>query len=158
MSGEKIVKESKMVMTVSLIVGLALLAVGLVSRQWDIPLLSDNQALFALSLLPLSMAFVSFLKVSRIKNSPQKMRSILIKESDERLVALSNEADAKTFKILQGALFLAYFGYTFIFPQEVFESVGWWILLVLLLGSMLLQGIFRHRIGKSNSNGETISE
>lgn len=150
MSGEKIVKETKTVMIVSLIVGFVLLAVGLVSRQFNIALISDNKALLALSLLPLSLALVSFLKLSRIKKSPQKMRSIIIKESDERLVALNNEADAKTFKILQGVLFLVYFGYTFIFPQEVFKSVGWWILIILLLGSMFLQGIFRHLICKSN--------
>lgn len=152
MSGEKTVKEAKTVMMVSLIVGFVLLTVGLVSRQWDTALINDSKALLALSLLPLSLAFVSFLKLARIKKSPQKMRSIIIKEEDERLVALNNEADAKTFKIIQGLLFLAYFGYTFMFPQEVFESVGWWILIVLLLGSMLMQGIFRHLVSKSNSN------
>lgn len=152
MNGKKTVKETKIVMIVSLIVGAVLLTVGLVIRQWDIALLSNNKALLALSLLPLSLAFVSFLKLSRIKKSPEKMRSIIIKESDERLVALNNEADAKTFKVLQGMLFLAYFGYTFMFPQEVFESVGWWILIILILSSMLLQGVFRHLICKSNSN------
>lgn len=152
MSGEKTVKEAKMAMMVSLLVGFVLLTVGLASRQWDIALLSDNKALFALSLLPFGLALASCLKLFRIKNSPQKMRSMMIKENDERLVAMNNEADAKTFKILQGILFLTYFGYTFIFPEEVFKSVGWWILIVLLLGSMLLQGIFRHQMCKSNSN------
>lgn len=151
MNGEKSIKEAKMMMIVSLIVGIVLLTFGLVSRQLDITFISDNKALLALSLLPLSMAFVSFLKLSRIKRSPQKMRSILIKENDERLVAINNEADAKTFKLLQGTLFLAYFGYTFIFPQEVFASAGWWVLLLLLLGSMLVQGIFRHQLCKSDS-------
>ncbi|WP_059051587.1 hypothetical protein [Paenibacillus senegalimassiliensis] len=150
MSADKTVKETKVMMTVSLIAGLILLAIGLVTRQLNFGFLSDNKALLALSLLPFSMAFVSFLKLSRIKNSPEKMRSMLIRENDERLVALNNEADAKTFKILQGTLFLAYFGYTFLFPQEIFESAGWWVLLILLLGSMLLQGILRHQIGKSS--------
>ncbi|OMF36681.1 hypothetical protein BK133_08520 [Paenibacillus sp. FSL H8-0548] len=151
MSGEKIVKEAKVTMSVSLIVGLVLLLVGLVFRQLDITLISNNKALIALSLLPLSLAFVSFLKLLRIKKSPQKMRSIIIKESDERLVTLNNEADAKTFKLLQGVLFLTYFGYTFIFPHEIFESAGWWILLILLLGSMILQGIYRHLLCENNS-------
>lgn len=150
MSADKTVKETKVMMTVSLIAGLILLAIGLVTRQLNFGFLSDNKAFLALSLLPFSMAFVSFLKLSRIKNSPEKMRSMLIRENDERLVALNNEADAKTFKILQGTLFLAYFGYTFLFPQEIFESAGWWVLLILLLGSMLLQGILRHQIGKSS--------
>ena len=152
MNGEKTVKDTKTVMIVSLIVGAVLFTVGLVIRQWEIALFSDNKALLALSLLPFSLAFVSFLKLSRIKKSPEKMRSIIIRESDERVVALNNEADARTFKVLQGMLFLAYFGYTFMFPQEVFESIGWWILLILILSSMLLQGIFRHLICKSNSN------
>lgn len=152
MSVEKYVKDTKVIMTVSLITGLVLLTTGLVFSQWDMSLISDNKALLALSLLPFSLAFVSLLKLLRIKKSPRKMRNILIKENDERLVALSHEADAKTFKILQGALFLAYFGYTFIFPQEVFQSAGWWILMILLIGSMSIQGIFRHRLCKSNAN------
>ncbi|MFS0723565.1 hypothetical protein [Paenibacillus sp. 1P07SE] len=152
MSGEKTVKETKMVMMVSLIVAIILLTAGLASGQLEIALLSDNKALFALSLLPLSLAFVSFMKLSRIKRSPQKMRSVLIKENDERLVALHNEADARTFKIMYGLMFLAYFGYTFLFPQEVFKSAGWWMLIILLLGSMLLQGIFRHQICRTNTN------
>lgn len=79
------------------------------------------------------------------------MRSIIIKENDERLVALNNEADAKTFKILKGALFLTYCGYTFMVPEDVFKSVGWWILLIILLGSLFLQGMLRNAICKANS-------
>lgn len=144
--GEKTIKEAKAVIAVSLIAGLLLLAAGLLSKQVDMGWLSANNALLALSLLPLSLAFASFLKLSRIKKSPQKMRSVLIKENDERLVALNHEADSKTLKIVVGALFLAYFGYTFLFPEEVFESAGWWTLLVLLLGTLSLQGVFRHRL------------
>ncbi|WP_020617408.1 hypothetical protein [Paenibacillus daejeonensis] len=151
MRGEKSVQEAKMVMIVSLIVSFVILTFGLVTNQWDLVVFSENKAFFALSLLPLSLALVSYLKLSRIKKSPQKMRATLIRESDERLVALGNEADARTFKILQGALFLAYFGYTFIFPQDVFASAGWWILLILLLGSMVVQSFFRHRTCGSHS-------
>lgn len=152
MSVEKSFKETKMVMILSLIVGVVLLTAGIVFRQLDTALISDNKGLLGLSLLPLSLAFVSFLKLLRIKKSPQSMRSMIIKENDERLVALNNEVDAKAFKMLQGVLFLVYFGYTFIFPQEVFESVGWWILIILLLSSVLLQGIFRHLICKSSND------
>jgi len=117
----------------------------------DISLISNNKALIGLSVIPLSMAFVYFIKLTRIKKSSQKMRSIIIKENDERLVALNNEADAKTFKILQGALFLTYCGYTFMVPENVFKSVGWWILIIILLGSFFLQGMFRNAICKANS-------
>ena len=119
--------------------------------QLDISLISNNKALIGLSVIPLSMAFVYFIKLTRIKKSSQKMRSIIIKENDERLVALNNEADAKTFKILQGALFLTYCGYTFMVPENVFKSVGWWILIIILLGSFFLQGMFRNAICKANS-------
>lgn len=152
MRGEKSVRDAKMVMVVSLIIGLILLIVGFLFLSWNITFISDSKALLALSLLPLSMAFVSFLKVSRMRKSPTLMRKISIKENDERLVALNNAADAATFKILQGALFLSYFGYMFMFPEEVFESAGWWMLLTLFLGSMLLQGIFRHQICKSKAS------
>ena len=80
------------------------------------------------------------------------MRNIIINESDERLVALRNEADAKAFKALQGALFLTYMGYTLMVPEDIFESVGWWIILVLLFISFISQGIlFNIVIGKDNS-------
>lgn len=144
--GVKTIKEAKAIMTVSLVAGLLLLAAGLLSRQWDMGWLSGNNALVALSLLPLSLAFASFLKLFRIQKSPHQMRSMLIKENDERLVALNHEADSKTLKVVVGALFLAYFGYTFLFPEEVFESAGWWTLLVLLLGTLSLQSVFRHRL------------
>ena len=146
-NNEKIVKETKLIMNVTLIAGIVLLAAGILFTQMDIHLISNNKALIALSLLPLSMAFVYFLKLSSIKKSPHKMRSILIKENDERLVAIKNEADAKTFKVIQGALFLTYFGYTFIVPEDIFKVAGWWILIILLLASLFLPGMFRSAIG-----------
>jgi hypothetical protein len=155
MNNAKIVKETKLIMNVTLIAGIVLLATGILFTQMDIHLISNNKALIALSLLPLSMALVYFLKLSSIKKSPHKMRSILIKENDERLVAIKNEADAKTFKVIQGALFLTYFGYTFIVPEDIFKGAGWWILIILLLASLFLPGMFRSAIGKADFNGDS---
>jgi hypothetical protein len=92
----------------------------------------------------------------RIKKSPNKMKEILVNESDERLVALKNEADAKAFRIVQSALFLAYMGYTLMVPEDIFESVGWWILLVLLFISFISQGVISSKLMKKDSPDDNI--
>lgn len=148
MNGGKVLKEAKVTMAISLAAGVVLLGAGLLLQWTDIDLVPDNKALMALSLLPFAMALVSFLKVNGIRKSPQQMRKMLIKENDERLVALNNEADAKSFKWLQGMLYIAYFGYTFMYPGDVFKTAGWWILLVLFLAALFLQTWFRCVPGK----------
>lgn len=81
------------------------------------------------------------------------MKNIIISENDERLIALKNGADAKAFKIVQGALFLSYMGYTLMVPEDIFESVGWWILMILLLLTFMTHGIIT-AIALENSNSE----
>jgi len=155
MNTEKIVKESKEIMLVTLIIGVVLLTVGIIFSMMEIKLISNNRAIIGLSFIPLSVAFIYYVKLSRIKKFPQKMRNIIIHENDERLAALKNEADAKAFKMIQGALFLAYMGYTLIVPEDIFESVGWWILLVILFISFISQGIlFKRVMGKANSKDD----
>jgi predicted membrane chloride channel (bestrophin family) len=152
MNTEKILKETKVIMIATLVVGLVLLVTGICFDLLDIHIIKNNRAIVGLSFIPLSVAFVYYLKLTRIKKSPQSMREILVHENDERLVALKNEADAKAFKITQGALFLAYFGYTLMVPEDIFESVGWWILLVLLFVSFISQGLIHARVtGKDKS-------
>ena len=150
MNTDKVVRESKTIMLVTLVIGVALLATGIIFKLLEINLLPNNGAIaiIALSLTPLSVAFAYYVKLSRIKKSPQKF---IINEIDERLVALKNEADAKAFKIVQGTLFLTYMGYTLMVPKDVFESVGWWILMILLLISFISQGILSMNVmGKEN--------
>lgn len=144
MDTEKIVKESQIIMFVTLTVGLALFAAGIIFTLMDINLIQNNKALIGLSFLPLSVACIYFVKSLRIRKSPQKMQSIIINEVDERLVTLKNEADAKAFKIVKGALFLAYMGYTLMVPEDIFESVGWWILLILFFVTFMSQGILQY--------------
>jgi hypothetical protein len=151
MNTEKIIKETKVAMTASLVIGLVLLATGIVFSLLDINLIKNNKAIIGLSFIPLCVAFVYYLKLTRIRKSPQKMREILVNESDERLVALKNEADAKAFRIIQGALFLAYMGYTLMVPEDIFESAGWWILLVLLFVSFIAQGIISPKVMKKDN-------
>ena len=152
MNTDKVVRESKTIMLVTLVIGVALLATGIIFKLLEINLLPNNGAIaiIALSLTPLAVALAYYVKLLGIKKSPQKF---IINEIDERLVALKNEADAKAFKIVQGALFLTYMGYTLMFPKDVFESVGWWILMILLLISLFSQAILRmmNAIGKEYS-------
>lgn len=110
-----------------------------------------------MSFIPLGVAFVNYIKFMQIKKSPQKMREILINESDERLVALKNEVNAKAFKITQSALFLAYMAYTLMVPGDVFESLGWWILLVLLFVSFISQGIIHTKVSRKNNSEEDVA-
>lgn len=156
MDTQKIAKESKIIMIVTLTLGIVLLAVGIVFSVLDVNLIPNNKAIIGLSLIPFGVAFAYYIKLSRIKKSPQAMRSIIINENDERLIALRNEADAKAFKILQGTLFLTYMGYTLIVPEDIFESVGWWILMSLLFISFISQGIISMNVmNRDNSiNGE----
>lgn len=152
MNTEKIVKEARVIMVICIIVGVVLLGVGIVFSIMDVSFISNKKAIIGLSFMPLSVAFVYCLKLSRIKKSPQKMKNIIISENDERLVALKNEADAKAFKIIQGAIFLSYMGYTLMVPEDIFESIGWWILMGLLFVSFISQGILAMKIMKNSSS------
>jgi len=156
MNTEKIIKETKVIMTATLIVGLVLLATGIIFTLLDINLIKNNKAIVGLSFIPLCVAFVYYLKLMRIKKSPNKMKEILVNESDERLVALKNEADAKAFRIVQSALFLAYMGYTLMVPEDIFESVGWWILLGLLFISFISQGVISSKLLKKDNSSDNM--
>ncbi len=141
MNTDKIIKEARIIMYAALIVGMALLAVGIAFAWTDARIISNNRSVIGLSFIPLTVSFFYYLKLIRIRNNPQTMKAIIINENDERLNALKNEADARAHKIVQAALFLAYMGYTLIVPEDIFESVGWWILLLILMLSLISQGI-----------------
>ncbi|WP_406685723.1 hypothetical protein [Rossellomorea vietnamensis] len=138
MSAEKIVKEIKLTILVSLLVSMALLVTWFIFEISDIPF--ANKSLLALSLISSSAALASFLKLLKIKKDP----NVMVSKTDERLVAEKNEADSKALKLLQGVLFLSYLGYSFIIPEDIFESIGWWITLGILLLSLFAPMMFRH--------------
>ncbi|WP_064091303.1 hypothetical protein [Rossellomorea aquimaris] len=139
MSSNKIIKETKLTISVSLLISIFLLVTWAVFETMDISF-TDNKAFLALSLIPFSTAIAFFIKLMKIKKDPK----VIVSETDERLVAEKNEADAKTLKVLQGLLFLIYLGYTFMFPEEVFKSIGWWIALIILFFSIFAPFMFRH--------------
>ncbi len=139
MSAKKIVKETKLTISVSLLVSMVLFVTWFIFEIREISFI-NNKALLALSLIPFSAALASFLKLMKIKKDPK----VLVSETDERLVAEKNEADAKALKLLQGVLFLSYLGYTFILPEDIFNSIGWWMTLGILLLSLFTPLMFRH--------------
>lgn len=141
MNTEKIIKESKLIMMAALAAGLILLALGITFTLFDIRLIENNRAIIGLSFIPLSVALVYYLKLTQIRKSPLKMKGIIVNENDERIIAVKNEANAKAFRITQAVLFLAYMSYTLMVPEDIFETVGWWILLLLLFVSFVSQGV-----------------
>jgi len=155
MNTEKIIKEAKAIMLTCLSIGIVLLGAGLVFRFAHLNIISNSKALIGLSFIPLSLALIYYYKIIMIRKHPQKMRNIIVHENDERLAALKNEVDAKAFKIVRGAILLAYFGYTFIVPADIFESVGWWIILILLIIAFLAQGILGKVIMSPNNSGDS---
>jgi len=155
MNTERIIREYKTIMIVTLVVGLVLLAIGIIFTLLNLRLVPNNKAIVGLSFIPLGVALAYWIKLTLIKKSPLKMRDTIINENDERLISMKNEEDAKSFKIIQGALFLAYIGYTLMVPEDIFESLGWWLLLVLLFVSFISQVIMSKMIsGKADTTDE----
>jgi len=154
MNTEKIVKEARIIMIIGLIVGAVLLGLGIAFSVMDVSFISNKKALIGLSFMPFAVAVIYYLKLSGIKKTPQKMKNIIISENDERLVALKNEADAKAFKIVQATIFLSYMGYTLMVPEDIFESVGWWILMGLLFITFMSQGLLAARAMKNPKSEE----
>ncbi|GFZ97226.1 hypothetical protein GCM10008018_49490 [Paenibacillus marchantiophytorum] len=146
MNTEKVVKEAKVITGAALIVGVLLLAVGILFGLMDNSPVTNYKALIGLSVIPFSAAFAYFIKLTRIKRSPQKMRKTMVQEVDERLVAWKHAIDARSFRVLQGALFLVYMGNTLIVPEDIFKSFGWWGLLSLLFLSFISQGVLSKKV------------
>jgi predicted membrane chloride channel (bestrophin family) len=138
MNNEKIVK---VIMQVSLNIGLVFLAIGIMDSFMKSDIIPNNRVVIGLSFIPLSVAFFYYIKLLRIKKSSQKMHNNITNDNNEKLRTLKNEADATALKITQGALLLTYIGYTFLSPEEIFQSIGWWLLLIVLFVSYMSQGI-----------------
>lgn len=154
MNTEKILKEARIIMVTCLITGLLLLIIGISLSAMEVSFISNKKAVIGLSFMPLSVALIYYLKISSIKKTPDKMKSIIINENDERVAALKNEAAAKAFKIVQGAIFLSYFGYTLMVPEDIFESVGWWILMALLFITFTSHGLLLAAAMKGDNSKE----
>jgi hypothetical protein len=152
MNTDKIVKDTKSIILVALLVGIILLGLGLTFGFLEGDLQKYSKGIVGLSFLPLSVSFVSYIKLKMIRNNPGKMKDMIIEDTDERILSLRNESDAKAFRIVQGAIFLSYMGYTLLVPGDIFEAIGWWILLVLCLTTFISQGVISHLANKANNS------
>jgi len=141
MDTEKTISKYKFIARIALALGIVLLGIGIVLELTDSYILPNNKAVVGISFIPITIAFTNYTKIRAIKKYPQKMRNVLISENDERVISQKNEFDAMAFKIVQAALFLSYLGYTFMVPNDIFEAVGWWIILGILFLSFIAQGV-----------------
>jgi predicted membrane chloride channel (bestrophin family) len=151
MNTEKLVSQTKFNIIVSIITGVLLLLTGIIFSMFDLVPVKMTKAITGLSFIPFGFAFANFINLLRIKKSPQKMRTVIVSHNDERLVAIRNEADARAFRILQWLLFMVYMGYTLMVPNDIFEAVGWWIILIILFVSYILQGILYKVVSGNNA-------
>lgn len=134
-------KLKKIKIGANLGVGLALIAAGIILRVTDSNIIENTKAVIGLSLIPLGIALYLWLSLIFAKKYPKNMNQMNIMENDERLRAIGYRADSTAFRILRWALMLLYYGYTFMSPDDVFETASWWIVLVFFMLSYLLQGI-----------------
>ncbi|SEN47597.1 hypothetical protein SAMN04488134_101173 [Amphibacillus marinus] len=139
MDTESVIKAAKLKICVGIVVSIGLFITWFIFETSELSF-SNHKVFIALSLIPFSVSLVSFLKLMKLNKYPQT----IVAETDERLVAEKNEADAKTLKIIQGTLFLIYLSYTFVIPDDIFKTIGWWMTLLVLLISLFLPLLFRY--------------
>jgi len=129
MDREAVIRRERTFAVVSLILGVAVLGIGLLFDPHGY-----HKALEAISIVLFAMAFASLVKIRVLKRNS----AIPVAESDERIVAARNQADAVSLEVMRRVLFLAYLFYTFVKPQEIFESLSWWILMSVSMLSLFL--------------------
>lgn len=154
MNTEKIVSQTKFNIVTGMITGVLLITTGIIFSMFDLVPVKMTKAIIGLSFIPFGFAFANFVNLLRIKKSPQKMRTVIIAHNDERLVAIRNEADARAFRILQWLLFMVYMGYTLMVPNDIFEAVGWWIILIILFVSYILQVVIYKLVSGNKAEHE----
>lgn len=155
MTVERYTHTKRTLVIANLAVGLALLLTGILLKKYDINVVQNPKAVIGLSFIPLGIALSAFINIIFVKRYPKAMNAVIISENDERLTAIRNEADSKTFRILRWALLFVFFGYTFSVPTDVFEAPGWWTVFAFLFLSYVLPAIFfRIGYGKNNDDSE----
>jgi hypothetical protein len=140
MDARTIIKKERIILLVNLIVGVALLATGILIKSF-----TYNKALVGLSFIPFALAISSFVKIVIVKKNPEAF----VEEYDERIVAAKNRADALSLRIIRYILMLCFFFYTFTRPKEIFESLAWWLLLSLYFLALFLPHIILGNIDKN---------
>ena len=82
MNIEKIIKETKVIMIGMMVMGLILLLTGISFDLLDNHIIRNNWAIVGLSFKPVSVALAYYLKLIRIKKSPQKMGENIVSRND----------------------------------------------------------------------------
>lgn len=127
-----------------LVIGL-LLQTGLIKSTWN------ARGIVGASFIPLSLAVIYFWKMRMLIKSPQKARKVFVNQTDERLARLENDTDAFSLRILRVILVFFYCGYNLLHPEEIFNSMGWWMILTLLLVSYIMKPLI-YMVYTNNSN------
>jgi hypothetical protein len=134
MESGPMINKLKTELKVNLILGLVLLIAGIFVELYDVQILDNNRFIVALSFIPLGLFVASLIKIYYVKKNPNKY----VDEYDERLIAAREKADALSMRIIRYLLFLAFLGYSFAKSSEVFESLSWWLLLIISLITVFL--------------------
>jgi len=120
-----------------------LVGLGEVTNTINIVDTIQAKVFFGMAIIAIASAGTAFYSYYLLRKSSKAMEAIVVAESDERTIAVKNEAYAKTFLILKWLLTYTFFTYTFLLPKEVFVSFGWWSLLLIYLSSLLMSaGIY----------------
>lgn len=141
MEMNRVRKKLGISITVSLAIGLMLLATGIALKLLDVKLLENDKALIGLAIIPLALATYYILTAALAKKNPSYLRNIAVQQADERIAALKHTADSISFRTLQWSLTAVFLGYTLAFPSQIFSSAGWWITFGFFFLSQTLQAV-----------------
>ncbi len=139
MDRDALIRRERTFAVVSLILGVAILGTGLLFNPHGY-----HKALEAISIVLFAMAFASLVKTRALKRD----HAIPVAEYDERIVAARNQADAVSLEIIRRVLFLAYLFYTFVRPQDIFQALSWWLLLLVAMLAVLLPPLVLGNVNK----------
>lgn len=148
MNIEKVIRDEKLEIYANLVAGLVILAAGIFFTVSETAVKINEKAIIGLSFIPLAAAFGTAYQLRAIQKHPKETRSMVIAMSDERLAARRNEAEAIAHRLMGWLLRLTFFGYTLMFPADIFETVGWWFITFLFCLSYLLPVVVLGFIGK----------
>lgn len=86
--------------------GVALFGAGSFLAWFKVDLVPNPKAVFFLGFIPLSMAFSSWITLHMLVDRPKEMDEAITSITDERLIAIRNEAEAIANRIIRWLIFL----------------------------------------------------
>jgi hypothetical protein len=140
-----VIKEYKIKALAHCIIGLIFLGVGVGLWSDTLKFVDSSKAkvFFGLTIVAVATAIGPFINYYLLKKNTKEMESLIVAETDERSIAVRNEAYAKTFSILKWVIIYITLAYTFMFPKEAFVSFAWWSIFIIFLTAMIMSvGIY----------------